>query len=202
MTNERAAEILDPNHREHYESIEPVNEACRMGRDAILRRIAQSPYPDDDADILACPSCGSGEYLHNDDGNPMDFCGQCGQAIDWGIEENPEPCVAPCLYEQACGSTPCSMEGCPDYKSSRERDGENMSTKSLVDGLRYYAARYESPPYGRVFDGIAAEHMNAAANEIERLLKEMNELIVENERLMIELEGGSMTGEEAHERKD
>lgn len=35
MTLERAAEILDPTHREHYESIEPVNEACEIGRKAI-----------------------------------------------------------------------------------------------------------------------------------------------------------------------
>lgn len=31
MTIDRACEILDPEHREQYESIEPVNEACRMG---------------------------------------------------------------------------------------------------------------------------------------------------------------------------
>lgn len=36
MSFERAAEILDPAHRESYESIEQVNEACRMGREAIL----------------------------------------------------------------------------------------------------------------------------------------------------------------------
>ena len=35
MTPERAIEILDPEHREHYESMESVNEACRMGMDAI-----------------------------------------------------------------------------------------------------------------------------------------------------------------------
>lgn len=35
MTIERAIEILDPEHREHYESIEIVNEACRMGIDAL-----------------------------------------------------------------------------------------------------------------------------------------------------------------------
>lgn len=35
MTPERAIEILDPEHREHYESMEPVNDACRMGMDAI-----------------------------------------------------------------------------------------------------------------------------------------------------------------------
>ena len=35
MTIERAIEILDPEHREHYDSIEPVNEACRMGMNAL-----------------------------------------------------------------------------------------------------------------------------------------------------------------------
>ena len=37
MTPERAIEILDPEHREHYESIEPVEEACRIGIKAIKR---------------------------------------------------------------------------------------------------------------------------------------------------------------------
>lgn len=37
MTDERAMEILDPEHREHYESIEPVEEACRIGIKAIKR---------------------------------------------------------------------------------------------------------------------------------------------------------------------
>ena len=35
MTYDRAIEILDPAHREHYESIDPVNEACRMGMEAL-----------------------------------------------------------------------------------------------------------------------------------------------------------------------
>ena len=84
MENERAIEILDPEHREAYESLEPVNEACRMGVEALRRRVPESPYPDGDAGVLACPSCGSGEYLHNEDGNRCRFCGQCGQAIEWG----------------------------------------------------------------------------------------------------------------------
>lgn len=37
MTDERAMEILDPDHREHYESIEPIIEACRIGIAAIKR---------------------------------------------------------------------------------------------------------------------------------------------------------------------
>lgn len=39
MTIERAIEILDPEHREKYESIEPVNEACRMGIDALKENV-------------------------------------------------------------------------------------------------------------------------------------------------------------------
>lgn len=35
MTIDRACEILDPEHREHYDSIEPVNEACRMAIKAL-----------------------------------------------------------------------------------------------------------------------------------------------------------------------
>ena len=35
----RAREILDPEHREPYESLEPINEACRMGVEALRRRV-------------------------------------------------------------------------------------------------------------------------------------------------------------------
>lgn len=37
MTIDRAIEILDPEHQEHYESIDPVIEACRMGMEALER---------------------------------------------------------------------------------------------------------------------------------------------------------------------
>lgn len=40
MEISREIEILDPAHRERYESIDPVNEACRMGMEA-LREIEQ-----------------------------------------------------------------------------------------------------------------------------------------------------------------
>lgn len=37
MTIERAIEIMNPEHRERYDSIETVNEACRMGMEALQR---------------------------------------------------------------------------------------------------------------------------------------------------------------------
>lgn len=38
MTIDRAIEILDPTHRECYGDIETVNEACRMGMEALKRQ--------------------------------------------------------------------------------------------------------------------------------------------------------------------
>ena len=35
MTIDRAIEILNPEHREHYDSLDELNEACRMGMEAL-----------------------------------------------------------------------------------------------------------------------------------------------------------------------
>lgn len=56
--------------------------ACEQPRD-----IPMPPHPDGDPHILACVGCGSGEYLTNWDGNRNDYCGQCGQKIDWSKED-------------------------------------------------------------------------------------------------------------------
>ena len=70
MTIERAIEILDPEHREHYESIEPVEEACCMGMEALKRQLPMKPRCD-----IACPICGRVAIYEN-------FWRDCGQAID------------------------------------------------------------------------------------------------------------------------
>lgn len=44
MNVERAREILDPEHRENYDGMEAVNEACRMGRDALGKLVPLRPY--------------------------------------------------------------------------------------------------------------------------------------------------------------
>lgn len=80
MTNERAIEILAPEHREHYESIEPVNEACRMGMEALKKQMPQKPTIDEYDDgtyVYICP-CGA-EIKEN-----QAYCDICGQALDWG----------------------------------------------------------------------------------------------------------------------
>lgn len=62
-----------------YENVGSVHQF----RNLMQLNTPKSPYPDGDRSILACPCCRSGEYLHNADENCMNFCGQCGQAIDW-----------------------------------------------------------------------------------------------------------------------
>ena len=83
MTIERAIEILDPEHREHYESIEIVEEACRMGMAALKRTIPMKPVVDERTGRCTCPSCSEPNFLENDHNTLNNFCGCCGQAIDW-----------------------------------------------------------------------------------------------------------------------
>lgn len=84
MTKERAAEILDPNHREHYESIEPVNEACRMGMEALKKQMPTRPKKSSTGADL-CPCCDRFlERREKKHGNlDIPYCKWCGQAIDW-----------------------------------------------------------------------------------------------------------------------
>jgi hypothetical protein len=79
MPVERAAEILDPKHRERYESLSVVEEACSMGHDALLLRIPRSPYKNG----FSCPNCGSSDYLYGYYDKRNKCCGNCGQAILW-----------------------------------------------------------------------------------------------------------------------
>lgn len=82
MTTERAIEILNPEHREHYESIEIVEEACRLGMAALEKQTPKKPiYVENIAltDVYKCPCCkkrftGTSIAKH---------CYHCGQALDW-----------------------------------------------------------------------------------------------------------------------
>lgn len=84
MSAERAAEILDPERAERFTSMEPITEACLMGRDALRLKTPRNPFPCG----LTCPNCGSGEYLYNAYELHNKVCGNCGQAIDWSEVED------------------------------------------------------------------------------------------------------------------
>lgn len=60
-----------------------------------------------------CPRCGSGEYLHNEDGNENNFCGQCGCPLDWSQMHNEDT-------EQVEKKLKCG--DCADYLRSKDRD--------------------------------------------------------------------------------
>ena len=87
MTIERAIEILDPGHREHYGSIEPVNEACRMGIEALTKckQLGDQAAAWDDSKIpngRVCTSCGTGVFkdIFFRGGN-MNYCPNCGKQM-------------------------------------------------------------------------------------------------------------------------
>lgn len=94
MTNERAIEILNPEHREHYKDIETVNEACRMGMKALEYRTKKKPENEGIPSkafieelkstyafnrVGICPNC---QYI-NIKAAAIKCCCNCGQALDW-----------------------------------------------------------------------------------------------------------------------
>lgn len=91
MTTERAIEILNPEHREHYESIEPVNTACRMGMEALEKQIPKKVNNlEIFCDIGACvPKTKSGNcpICNNFMIGNHTYCNDCGQALDWSDTE-------------------------------------------------------------------------------------------------------------------
>ena len=89
---DRLKQAIDHDYYEHYTKYHDSDQTALI--DMVMDDIEEmptltppneplTPYPDGDTSIIACPHCGSGEYLHNEDGNEQNYCGQCGQAIDW-----------------------------------------------------------------------------------------------------------------------
>ena len=59
MTIDRVIEILDPEHREHYDGLDEVNEACRMGMEALERTRwipCSERLPESDLEVLVIAS--------------------------------------------------------------------------------------------------------------------------------------------------
>lgn len=71
--------MLDPGYAQQKYTVRDMWNK----RTAAQNIAGKSPFPDGDTGIICCPRCGSGEYLHNGDGNENEYCGQCGQWIDW-----------------------------------------------------------------------------------------------------------------------
>ena len=105
MTIDRAIEILDPEHRENYDGLDEVNEACRMGMEALekMRRIPcseQNKIGDlkydaqerekavvqlrkqwQDAEMFICTMCG--HFDHNIVGNIVYGNKNCGEIVGY-----------------------------------------------------------------------------------------------------------------------
>lgn len=81
MTYERAAEILDPEHREAYDSIEPVITACKMGMEALKKQIPAKVNLWENPQFGNCPYCN--EVVYRPALLKSVHCFRCGQALNW-----------------------------------------------------------------------------------------------------------------------
>lgn len=77
--------------REKYDAWEEIIDALNALSTLTPPNEPRSPHPDGDTSIFACPRCGSGEYLYNEDGVWNNYCGQCGQRIGWGHPPDRRP---------------------------------------------------------------------------------------------------------------
>ena len=78
MTLDRAIEILDPEHRERYESIDPVNEACRIGMNA-LKQIRDGKL----VEVVRCYECSCASPVTDEYGDVVGwFCSLSGDEND------------------------------------------------------------------------------------------------------------------------
>lgn len=81
MTYERAAETLDPEHRENYDSIETVKRACRIGMDALKKQIPAKVNLWENSQFGNCPYCN--EVVYRPALLKRVYCCRCGQALNW-----------------------------------------------------------------------------------------------------------------------
>lgn len=81
MTYERAVEILDPEHRENYDSLETVKEACQMGMDALKKQIPAKVDLWENSQFGNCPYCH--EVVYRPALLKRTYCRKCGQALNW-----------------------------------------------------------------------------------------------------------------------
>ena len=70
-----------------------------------------------------CPMCGSGEYLHNEDGNENNFCGQCGAPLDWSQMHNED--TGRIEEKLKCGD-------CAEYCCSANKETEGICKAKVV----------------------------------------------------------------------
>ena len=61
-----------------------LREAVRRAIYALRKRVPESPFGKNG---IACPNCGSDEFLYNRNGNKNKYCGKCGKRIAWDKSE-------------------------------------------------------------------------------------------------------------------
>lgn len=86
MTIDRAMEILNPEHREHYDGMDEVNEACRMGMEALER--GRNAVP-----VVRCKDCVAFEQKGKYPAGMPEYPGEMpyGYCYHWDYEQGMSP---------------------------------------------------------------------------------------------------------------
>lgn len=163
---ERAIEILDPNHAEYYESLEPVNEACRMGMEALKKQIPEPLNYEGDGydqdgnliyDIAKCPVC-EHEFEEGVNDWGSKYCPGCGQALDWDMR----------------GEQPDEEPGASTEDTEPEQSEELNRYKVR---MRYESKSFTAPPKLLIkYTEIVASSPRAAVAKVKRLYSDLKNL--------------------------
>lgn len=129
MTIDRAIEILDPEHRENYAGMDEVNEACRMGMEALERTrwipcseqneigdlkydaqerekaVVQLRKQWQDAEMFICTMCG--HFDHSIDGNIVHGNKDCGEIVGYPYCKKFTPWIPASVLQKMNCNTPC-----------------------------------------------------------------------------------------------
>ena len=72
LTDGQAYMVCRKIQKDLIKNLKPLKETIK-----VMHGQSAAPY---------CPICKSGEYLHNEDGDRNNYCGQCGNRLDWDME--------------------------------------------------------------------------------------------------------------------
>lgn len=67
---------IEVETEDDYEEIKKA--LCRAGAESVVK---------DEDGVFCCPHCGDEDYLYSEFEYRNNYCGKCGQALDWEDEE-------------------------------------------------------------------------------------------------------------------
>lgn len=66
--------------------LSPIGQAVYVAIPALKKQIPKKPIEEQEI-TLSCPHCENANFLTNKDKEKNNYCGNCGQAIDWRYDK-------------------------------------------------------------------------------------------------------------------